>query len=52
MYIDQFDDHLLSYRYLALSSNDTVTISIDQESPREKYSSFFIVGQQKRLISC
>lgn len=35
IYIDQFDFRLLSYRFLALSSNDIVTISVDQESPRE-----------------
>lgn len=35
IYIDQFDVRLLSYRFLALSSNDIVTISVDQESPRE-----------------
>lgn len=34
IYIDQFDVRLLSYRFLALS-NDIVTISVDQESPRE-----------------
>lgn len=41
---------LLSYRYLALSNKDTVTISIDQESPSEKDSRSFIIGQQKWLI--
>lgn len=52
IYIDQFDIRLLSYRYLALSNNDIVTISIDQESPIEIDSSYFIVGQHKRLIRC
>lgn len=47
IYIDQFDICLISYRHLALSNSDTATISIDQESPSEKDSSSFIVGQQK-----
>lgn len=36
IYIVQFDLHLLSYRYLALSNNDIFTILIDQECPRGK----------------
>lgn len=52
IYIDQFAVRLLSYRYLALSSNAPVSISIGQQSPREKGSSSFMVGQHKRLIRC
>lgn len=34
IYMDQFAVRLLSYRYLALSNNTIVSISIGQQSPR------------------